>query len=47
MTISHSSVWNKDSYFNLLFDIIDGIICSLKMKIGRGISLFKEVSLKI
>jgi hypothetical protein len=40
-------VWTKDSYFNLLFDIIDGIICILKMKIGRGIAIFKEVSLKV
>lgn len=30
-----------------MFDIIDGIICILKMKISRGINIFKEVSLKI
>jgi hypothetical protein len=31
----------------MLFEIIDGVICILKMKIGKGITTFKEASLKI
>jgi hypothetical protein len=40
-------VWTKDSYYALLFEIIEGIICILKMKIARGITIFKEVTLRV
>jgi hypothetical protein len=30
-----------------MFDIIDGVICILKMKIARGMTIFKELSLKL
>ena len=44
---NQSGVWTKDSYYTLLFEIIEGIICILKMKIGRGITIFKEVTLRV
>lgn len=42
-----SNGWTKDSHISMLFEIIDGVICILKMKIGKGINIFKEASLKI
>ena len=30
-----------ENYFCLLFDIIDGIICILKMKISTGLAILK------
>lgn len=37
----------SENYFTLLFDIIDGIICILKMKISKGLNIFKEISLRL
>ena len=36
-----------EGYFSLFFEIIDGVICVLKLKITKGLNIFKEISLKL
>lgn len=37
----------NEAYFSLLVEVIEGVICILKMKISKGLSTLKELSLKL
>lgn len=43
----YSSLGLNEGYFSMLFDIIDAVICILKMKIGKGLNMLKELSLRL